>query len=861
MNSRVDHVGNQAPRLGRAMRFCLLGMLITPLYGVFAVETCSAQTLVDLSSNVTIAKSGLVLNRVTNTFNSLVTVTNKQTSATLNSPLLLVISNIEPSTVKLANPSGQDPTSNPFIQLVVPANGLGPSASISNVLLEFSNPSRVNFTFAVTLNTVEIVPPPLPVDITAPAIGSIPPTIAVVDKPMQYQVVTSSANPTSLTFSLSSSPIGMTIDAQTGLMQWTPAANQIGDQAVNIVAIDSGGTTNQSFTVSVFGSRPLTSVAIHATTGGAIHIDNPSSTINGLSITIPAGALSKDTTLTISELVPPPTLGGLPRFLLKGFAVDPDGIALSSPAIVSLPYDTSEFGPNSGVPLEVFIQLYFLHDSIGNAEWLDGFSVDETNHILKGPVQHFSAFVATNGYELCPPTSNTANCPQMPDLVAPSWAVPTVLVHGFQVFGPASGRTSFAQLGPLLGTNGVHAWRFDWDTIAPSFEASAGQLATALKTVESQEKVPAVNLVAHSFGGILVRTYLQGAYGNDVNRTMTVGAPHQGIGGIFSVGFASICAAGASVIKYPLTCFESATGFSSFLSAASAGAFLRSLNSSGPLPVLLSPTTTIPNYDLITGQRVGCSAHENNVCTKIPEDGLITTAGNALCKTDPKVCSAATTVEETNPGVLNGHGLCHTTGLCDASVNTPMVQVNSVTHPLFSEICSFVNCFRLLGNWSGTATDTDANPGTINVVSASFTQSNSSLTGSIISTEPGDVAVPHTVTYTATRDGQVSFTGTGGGATITSTGNVKIDQNGLTMVASGSGTGEDIGSSGSGTVQISPDGLTMSVANLVVTETIGVTMVSETVTGSLTFTPDGLHLSGVVTISGGGTVTFKADKH
>ena len=55
-----------------------------------------------------------------------------------------------------------------------------------------------------------------------------------------------------LTFSLSAYPTGMSINSQTGLISWTPASNQAGNQSVNVkVADNKGGADNQSYTISV----------------------------------------------------------------------------------------------------------------------------------------------------------------------------------------------------------------------------------------------------------------------------------------------------------------------------------------------------------------------------------------------------------------------------------------------------------------------------------------------------------------------------------------------------------------------------------------------------------------------------------
>src|SRR5208283_3238703 len=99
---------------------------------------------------------------------------------------------------------------------------------------EFSDPSRVAFTFNVSVSTIAIQPQASPTGVTGPLIDSVPPAAAVVGDPLQYQVVTSSAAPASLTYSFSTAPAGMTIGATTGLVEWTPAATEAGDQQVTI---------------------------------------------------------------------------------------------------------------------------------------------------------------------------------------------------------------------------------------------------------------------------------------------------------------------------------------------------------------------------------------------------------------------------------------------------------------------------------------------------------------------------------------------------------------------------------------------------------------------------------------------------
>ncbi len=92
----------------------------------------------------------------------------------------------------------------------------------------------------------------------APAITStIPPTTATVGVAYSYQVVATDPNAgTTLTYSLTTAPAGMTISA-TGLISWTPTAAQVGPQAVTVRVQDQGGLfATQSFTVTVAGTPP-----------------------------------------------------------------------------------------------------------------------------------------------------------------------------------------------------------------------------------------------------------------------------------------------------------------------------------------------------------------------------------------------------------------------------------------------------------------------------------------------------------------------------------------------------------------------------------------------------------------------------
>ena len=85
-----------------------------------------------------------------------------------------------------------------------------------------------------------------------PTITSTPSTLTIVNQPYTYQVIADDPNGDTLTFSLDVQPTGMTIDPNSGLINWTPDNFQIGNIPVAIRVEDPKGLSDtQSFTVRV----------------------------------------------------------------------------------------------------------------------------------------------------------------------------------------------------------------------------------------------------------------------------------------------------------------------------------------------------------------------------------------------------------------------------------------------------------------------------------------------------------------------------------------------------------------------------------------------------------------------------------
>ncbi len=86
-----------------------------------------------------------------------------------------------------------------------------------------------------------------------PIITSTPPVgPAVVGLPYKYAVTAMDPDNDPLSFSIPAPPLGMTIDATTGILLWTPPVSLIGTSHVLVVVNDGrGGTTSQPFDLTV----------------------------------------------------------------------------------------------------------------------------------------------------------------------------------------------------------------------------------------------------------------------------------------------------------------------------------------------------------------------------------------------------------------------------------------------------------------------------------------------------------------------------------------------------------------------------------------------------------------------------------
>jgi hypothetical protein len=123
----------------------------------------------------------------------------------------------------------------------------------NDVIVQVSDTSGATDTQDFTIVVVEAGSNP-------PVITSTPITTGTVGVLYKYDVEATDDDDDPLTFSLTTFPEGMTIDAITGLISWTPSGIQAGSHDVTVKVSDGrGGSDSQSFTIKVLAPtiRPV----------------------------------------------------------------------------------------------------------------------------------------------------------------------------------------------------------------------------------------------------------------------------------------------------------------------------------------------------------------------------------------------------------------------------------------------------------------------------------------------------------------------------------------------------------------------------------------------------------------------------
>ncbi|UCD84576.1 MAG: S8 family serine peptidase [Deltaproteobacteria bacterium] len=127
------------------------------------------------------------------------------------------------------------------IEVVFDANGLNAGTYTASLLISNNDPEEGQLTIPVTLKVNNL-----------PVITSVAPTTATEGSLYNYDVEAFDVDDDPLTYNLTLSPLGMSIDPLNGLIEWTPVYSQVGGNPVSIEVSDgNGGVDTQSYIIEV----------------------------------------------------------------------------------------------------------------------------------------------------------------------------------------------------------------------------------------------------------------------------------------------------------------------------------------------------------------------------------------------------------------------------------------------------------------------------------------------------------------------------------------------------------------------------------------------------------------------------------
>ena len=162
-------------------------------------------------------------------------------------------------------------------------------------------------------------------------------------------------------------------------------------------------------------------------------------------------------------------------------------------------------------------------------------ALDKGSCFWKGDFPREICVTARRAWELSAPTEEGMR------IALERNAVPVLFVHGFQpgagdvdIHNNNGGPTYWGEFPQRLQELNARVvpFEFRWYTNA-KFEDVADELAAAINLIHTRTGGKRVTIVAHSFGGILARTMLQGLgtlnVSDKVEQLITLGTPHSGI--------------------------------------------------------------------------------------------------------------------------------------------------------------------------------------------------------------------------------------------------------------------------------------------------------------------------------------------
>lgn len=333
---------------------------------VLRTESASSGETVnaDVSAQVKVTFSGLRLNRTTQTYDTIATLTNTSPDP-IQAPLELHVVSIAPATVTLQNPGGTASDGHSCVTVPLPTGELAPGATVTNVVLRFNNPDKVQFTFTHHVFGA------LAASNTPPVANAGPDQSARVGETVTLDGSASTdaeGDPLTYDWTLPGVPASAATLADAATVNPQLTLNQPGAYTAQLVVHDGQAeSAPDTVTVSTTNTAPVAHAGPNQTApvNTTVQLDgSQSSDVDGNALTF-QWTLVRSPDGSAAELVNPTTVN--PRLTLDRAGtytvqlIVNDGTVDSAPASVTISTENSppvaEAGPAQTVPLNATVQL------------------------------------------------------------------------------------------------------------------------------------------------------------------------------------------------------------------------------------------------------------------------------------------------------------------------------------------------------------------------------------------------------------------------------------------------------------------------------------------------------------------------
>lgn len=305
-------------------------------------------------------------------------------------------------------------------------------------------------------------------------------------------------------------------------------------KASNKMTVTLVGIPGSSLAVRVRQQIAAAGAAAVGAQGGLVRVSDPSSSLNGAALSIPAGALSQGTIVSIRETT------AAPRFSdgsagLTPVEIGPSGLTFAVPATLTLPYRMEDLDPVLSLGADTL--GIFTYDT-NHASWVT---------LPTEPVDTAARSVTTKAIQhLSPYVLKDATLDLRCGVLRNSQYLPVLLVHGLQAYfsdvlpggdpfcGWGTGDT-WGQLPDLLDQAGLSVCDMNYAT-GLGIEYSAVVLRRAVEklrdfqAIEGGSRPGGVTVIAHSMGGLVARYALQNypRQPEPIYQLVTLATPHLG---------------------------------------------------------------------------------------------------------------------------------------------------------------------------------------------------------------------------------------------------------------------------------------------------------------------------------------------